>query len=157
MLSSASEYLQFQDSLSENLHAMMVSSPLSEETGGDSSVKFMRYHWYQNHCLKRHSLLTELPIAWNEEIPVHNIYLCKNMWLVKKHLSMEIKWFSQWVVFAINSPPANRILWSDWPNKSLELNHWKKNLSQHLESHKTADSNTNEKSTQDMHKMYNTS
>jgi len=116
--------------------------------GGESGRLLCKNHclWCRNHCFKRHSLLTEIPIAWNEEILACIVYLCKNLGSVKKHLPMEIKWSWRWVILAKNSPPANLILWSDWLNKSLELNHWKKNLSQHLEWHKTADADTNEKS-----------
>lgn len=50
------------------------------------------------------------------------------------------------MIVAINSPPVNLILLSiNLNNKSLKLIHWKKKLSQHLERHKTADSDTNKK------------
>lgn len=79
-------------------------------------------HWYWNCCFKRRLLLPETPVAWNEEILVRIIYVYKILRSVKEHLPTEIKCFSQWLIFAINIPPANLISRSDCLNgtKSLE-------------------------------------
>lgn len=81
--------------LVEALWALTLSSPLQRqaERGRLLCKMHKMCHWYWNHCLKRHSLLSELPTAWNEESLVRIIHLCRNLGSVKKHLSMEIVTF----------------------------------------------------------------